>query len=135
MKNRIPLIKSVMTPFPYSMDVNTVLSVAREYMIEHEIHHLPVTDGDKIAGILHKNDLIGDLNQVIGKIGIKEPYVFDLNERLDNIIMLMADKHIHTVLITRQEKLVGIFTITDACRQYADYLREEFGPHDGNDAA
>jgi acetoin utilization protein AcuB len=136
MKNKIPLIKSVMTPFPYSVDVNTRLSVARKYMLEHGIHHLPVIDGEKIAGILDKDDLADDKkNPVVGTLHLKTPHVIDLNDRLDNILIFMADKRVETVLVTRNEKLVGIFSVTDACREFADYLREEFGPHDGSDAA
>lgn len=135
MKNRIPLIKSVMTPFPYSVDVSTALSVARDYMLEHGIHHLPVIDGDKIAGMLNENDFAGDESHSVAQRILQTPCIIDLNERLDKILLLMADKHINTVLVTRHDKLVGIYTFSDACRQYADYLREEFGPHDGNDAA
>ena len=135
MKNRIPLIKSVMTPFPYSVDVKTTLKVARDYMNEHDIHHLPVIDKDKIAGILDEKDLEDDKSLAVGDVDFNRPHVVDLNDRLDKVLIIMADKHIDTVLITRNEKLVGIYTVTDACRQYADYLREEFGPHDGTDAA
>jgi acetoin utilization protein AcuB len=135
MKNKIPLIKSVMTPFPYSVESNTLLSDAREYMVKHGIHHLPVTDGDRIAGLLNQNDVMGNGRQTVGDAGIETPQVVDLNERLDNILMIMADRHIDTVLVTKNNKLVGIFTYTDACRQFAGYLRREFGPHNGNTAA
>jgi len=133
--NRIPLIKSIMIPFPYSVELNTQVVSAREYMIGHEIHHLPVTEGNKIVGILDQVAIDNTNSKLVSEVELVKPHVFDLNERLDNILKIMADTHINTVLITRNEKLVGIFTVTDACRHFADYLREEFGPHDGNDAA
>jgi hypothetical protein len=34
----------------------------------------------------------------------------------------------------RRGKLVGIFTVTDACRLFADWLRARF-PHGGDEAA
>ncbi|MGK0298521.1 MAG: putative transcriptional regulator [Gammaproteobacteria bacterium] len=71
----------------------------------------------------------------IDKIGFQTPRLFDLNEWMDNVQEIMAEQYIDTVLIIRNKKLVGIFTVTDICRHYAEYLREEFGPHDGNDAA
>ena len=124
-----------MTPFPYSVENNTQVIIAREYMICHGIHHLPVTDGNKIVGILDQVAIDNTNRKSVSDVELAKPHVFDLNERLDNILKIMADMHINTVLVTRNDKLVGIFTVTDACRHFADYLREEFGPHDGNDAA
>jgi acetoin utilization protein AcuB len=135
MLNRIPNIKSVMTPFPYSVSINSLISDAREYMREHGIHHLPIIDGDTIAGLVDEKDIAGDQNLTINKISFQTPHLFDLNERMDIVLGFMADNYIDTVLLTRNNKLVGIFTVTDACRHFAEYLREEFGPHDGNDAA
>ena len=124
-----------MTPFPYSVENNTQVIIAREYMICHGIRHLPVTAGNKIVGILDQVAIDNTNSKSVGDVELAKPRVFDLNERLDNILKIMADKHINTVLVTRNDKLVGIFTVTDACRNFADYLREEFRPHDGNDAA
>jgi CBS domain-containing protein len=36
----------------------------------------------------------------------------------------MAARHLGSALVTRSEKLVGIFTATDACRALARVLRE-----------
>ena len=38
-------------------------------------------------------------------------------------------------MTNRKGKLVGVFTLTDICRSYASFLREQFLPPDGNDAA
>ena len=48
---RIPSIKTVMTPFPYSFCPDADVEDALEKMREHTIHHLPVTS--------HDGDLIG----------------------------------------------------------------------------
>ncbi len=133
--NRIPLIKTVMTPFPYSIDINSDLEKAKKYMTEHDIHHLPVINKDEIVGILDRHSFDGQKISSVSEINFETPHVFDLNERLDNILELMSNDHIDTVLITRNDKLVGIFTISDACRKFSEYLREEFGPSDGNTAA
>lgn len=133
--NRIPSIKTVMTPFPYSIDILSELEHARIYMAEHEIHHLPVINQGEIIGILDQHSFDDESISMVDEVEFEKPHVFDLNERLDNILELMSKDHVDTVLITRQEKLVGIFTITDACRKFSEYLRDEFGPHDGNTAA
>ena len=124
-----------MTPFPYSVTLQTSISEAGKYMDEHQIHHLPVIDGEKIVGILSDKDFQQADAEHVSDISFKKLEIFDLNERLDNILEIMADKRLDTVLITKNGKLVGIFTESDACRHFASYLREEFGPHDGNTAA
>lgn len=133
--NRIPLIKTVMTPFPYSVDINADRVHAREYIREYEIHHLPVTSAGDIVGIITADQLEQLAVDTVGDLDLIKAPVFDLNERLDNILEIMATGHIDTVLVTRNEKLVGIFTVTDACREFANFLREEFGPTGGDDAA
>jgi hypothetical protein len=47
----------------------------------------------------------------------------------------MAEYHIGSALILKQGKLVGIFTATDACRCFGEYLRALFPDDTGNDAA
>jgi len=132
---KLPLIKSVMTPFPYSVDIDTLLGDAHAYMLKHDIHHLPVINENRLAGLLNEQDVIDRPDRRPKDIGLREPCVFDLNARLDMVLRQMADKRIDTVLVTRNNKLVGIFTITDACRVFADYLRDEFAPSGGDEAA
>ena len=40
-----------------------------------------------------------------------------------------------TNVLTRRGKLAGIFTVTDACKHFAEYLRDRVRPAGGNDAA
>ena len=75
-----------------------------------------------------------------GEVTVKDvfldnPYIVDLNERLDNVLKTMAEKHIGAVLVTRNGKLAGVFTSTDACEGFARYLRDQFNPPGGNEAA
>ena len=71
----------------------------------------------------------------LSDIRFEQPLVYDLNTRLDEILRKMADGHVHTVLVTRHGKLAGIFTVTDACRHFAGFLRDEFGQPGGDEAA
>ena len=141
----IPAIKSVMTPFPYSVDLDAPLSEARKFMREHKIRHLPVTDKDGLVGVVTDRDIklyLGpdfdypkEDESKIRDIYIEKPYIVDLNKRLDIVLKDMAERHIGSVIVTRQGKLVGVFTVTDACKTFAAYLRDQFGPPEGNDAA
>jgi acetoin utilization protein AcuB len=116
---RIPAIKSVMTPFPYSIDPEAEAVSARAMMDEHEIRHLPVKHGDSL---------------VVKDVMVAEPYVVDLNERLDNVLLRLADQHDGCALVVKHGRLAGIFTSTDACRVFGQHLRSLRGSS-GNDVA
>ena len=141
----IPSIKAVMTPFPYSVDVNAPLTEAREFMRQRKIRHLPVTDGQELVGVLTDRDIKLYLgpdfdypNQkeaTVKDVFMDNPYIVNLNERLDKVLRTMAERHIGSVLVTRNGKLAGVFTSTDACQSFAEFLIKNFKPTGGDEAA
>jgi CBS domain-containing protein len=42
--DHIPSIGSIMTPFPYVVQVDESVLAARALMVEHQVRHLPVKD-------------------------------------------------------------------------------------------
>jgi acetoin utilization protein AcuB len=142
---RIPTIKSVMTPFPSAVDVNATVEEAREFMRQHKIRHLPVTEGGKLVGMVSDRDIkliLGpdfaypdsrDLK--VRAVMIADAYRVDLSARLDEVLMHMAEHHLGSVLVTRKGKLAGVFTVTDACRAFAEFLREQVRRSGGGEAA
>lgn len=141
---RIPRIKAAMTPFPHSVAEQESLEDARRLMAEHRIHHLPVVDDQRLVGVLTTRDLDhaeatavlageGERRR-IGEIYCSPAYAVELEEPLDNVLVHMASERIGSAVVLRQGKVVGIFTTTDACRLFAEYLRRGF-PESGDDAA
>ncbi|MDH3637534.1 MAG: CBS domain-containing protein [Gammaproteobacteria bacterium] len=139
-----PQLKSFMTPFPYSIDHNSDLSRAVELMEEHDVRHLPVTGNGGLIGVITDRDINAAWSVVDGvekdKLKVKDVYVSDayianLNEPLDNVLITMAERHIDSVLVTRKGKLVGVFTHTDACRSFGEYIRRRLPFGSGGDAA
>ena len=132
----IPSIQSVMTPFPHAVDAGAPLRLARQMMLEHEVRHLPVTQGDRLVGVLTDRDLKRALDPSLGlppknellvdDAMIHDAYVVETTERLDRVLLEMADSHIGSALVAKGSKLVGIFTVTDACRAFGEHLRAEF---------
>jgi len=41
-----------MTPFPYSVGINAPIAEAQEFMREHKIRHLPVTEDGTLIGVV-----------------------------------------------------------------------------------
>lgn len=138
MKSR-PLLKTAMTPFPYAVELRDSIAEARALMQSHGVRHLPVTREHELVGILSERDLLtpaAEDGQVrVEDVYTAEPYITDLGEPLDNVLMTMAHRHIGCALVTRKGNLAGIFTNTDACRSYAEHLRELFPDPDDGDAA
>ncbi|GAB4245754.1 MAG: hypothetical protein Tsb0034_24400 [Ekhidna sp.] len=50
-------ISEIMTKQVHRIDINDSLINARNLLDKYEIHHLPVTDEDKLVGMLSSNDL------------------------------------------------------------------------------
>ena len=50
-------------------------------------------------------------------------YAVERDEPLDRVLAEMAERHIGSAVVTDGGKLVGVFTATDACRYFAEYLR------------
>jgi acetoin utilization protein AcuB len=103
--------------------------------------------------VLENNDVVGMLSDrdiklvlgpdfaypdpdklMAGDVMQQKCYVVDLNERLDLVLAHMAEHHIGCATITRHGKLAGMFTTSDACKAFADFLREQFR-RSGGDAA
>jgi acetoin utilization protein AcuB len=142
---RMPTIKAVMTPFPYSVDVGASVAAARALMQEHQISHLPVTRDGELAGIVAERDIrlllgtdpaVSEFEQTtVAEAMVKDTYIVDMDTRLDEVLNHMAETHLSSALVTRHGKLVGVFTVTDACRHFAEFLQEQVRRSGGDDAA
>ena len=142
---RIPSIATVMTPFPYSVDVSEPASAAEKEMQKHEIHHLPVTDGGTLVGVVSEWELRSVLHPnrrgdeprdlPVRDLCVREAFIVELHEPLDQVLMEMADGRYDSALVVKNGKLAGIFTVSDACREFCELLREEVRSSGGGDAA
>jgi len=143
--DHIPMVASVMTPFPYWIDVDDSVRRARGLMVEHQIRHLPVMQGRSLVGVLSDRDLKRALDPTLGlppedelfvrDVYVSDPYVVDSSTALDVVLEHMAAHHVGSALVTSHGRLAGIFTATDACRLYCDHLRKLFPPRSGEDVA
>lgn len=141
---RIPSIKTVMTPFPYSVEADATVGQAREFMRQHHIRHLPVTDEGQLIGLVSDRDIkliLGpdfasppEQEVRVRDAMIEHAYIVDLDTRLDEVLQHMASHQLGSAVVTREGKLAGVFTTTDACHHFAAFLREQFR-RSGGDAA
>jgi CBS domain-containing protein len=64
-----------------------------------------------------------------------EAYIVELSEPLDIVVLHMARHRIDSALVVRNQRLVGIFTMTDACRFLGELLGSLFPRGQGDDVA
>lgn len=137
--HRHPQIIAFMTPFPYSIDVDAPLEDAHKLMREHRFRHLPVTSEGKTVGILTDRDIKLVLGPDFGnpderQLRVRDAYVekaciVPASASVAAVARTMAENRIGSAIVTKNDKLVGIFTVTDACRALAEVLGEpEAGP-------
>ncbi len=142
---RMPAIKSLMTAFPYSISAGAPVNEAVAFMRDQQIRHLPVTDDGELVGVISDRDIKLVLGPdfaypdpdklTVAEAMIREPFIVDLDERADKVLEHMAEHHVGSAVVTRLGKLAGVFTTSDACKAFADYLREQFRRAGGGDAA
>jgi acetoin utilization protein AcuB len=129
-----PQVIAFMTPFPHTVDVDAPLEDAHTLMREHHFRHLPVTSNGGIVGVLTDRDINLILGPVINSPGERELKVRDAyvekacivpaSTPVSKVARLMADNRIGSAIVTKHDKLVGIFTVTDACRALAEVLAD-----------
>ena len=129
---RNPQVIAFMTPFPYSIDVNAPLKDAHKLMREHHFRHLPVTRADALVGVLTDRDIklvLGpefdypnEEQLTVRDAYVERPCVVNASTPVATVARTMAENHIGSALVTKNDKLVGIFTVTDACRALAEVL-------------
>ena len=134
--DRIPPLKSVMTPFPWFIRIEDPLARAKEVMEQQGIRHLPVTKDDEPVGVVTARDIrllesaIQDPQRraalSVRDACVLDAFVVETSEPLDRVLLEMARRHLGSVLVVKGKKLAGIFTVSDACRSYGEFLRAMF---------
>ena len=142
---KLPTIATTMSPFPYSIDSESTIESAARMMKQHDIHHLPVTEGDELVSVISKNEVRlvtapfshhSDASEILVKdVCNPRAYKVDIHDSLEYALRFMVERRISSVLVTKNGKLSGILTHTDVCRKFAELLAQ-LNPHpDGTDAA
>src|SRR5689334_6850689 len=96
----VPPIGEVMTPFPYSIEIDRHAGDAERMFAGRAIHHLPVTSAGEVYSVLSARDLELALARPGAdpwKLGIRElcakdPYIVDIAAPLDEVLFGMSER-------------------------------------------
>lgn len=136
----IPSIDSVMTPSPLTVGIDEPVRIAQDLMIDHEFRHLPVVDSGRLVGIVSDRDIAAVENDaaseelaerlLVRDVCSLECYTVAPGAPLDVVLTEMAERRIGSAVVVEDGKVAGLFTATDACRHFAEFLRARPGERD-----
>lgn len=119
-----------MTPSPHTIGSDQSVAEALRRMREHHCRHLPVLEGGKLAGIISARDAtIVELVEAeqaeklkVSEVMSPEVYVVEPDADLAAVVATMANRKIGSAIIARRDRVLGIFTTTDALSLLARWL-------------
>lgn len=126
----IPTLQKYMTVMPHTIGADTTLDKAEAMMREYRIRHLPVLDGGRLVGIISDRDVkmvetFPDVDPKAVKVSdafTPDPYITKPDALLSEVCAEMASHKYGCVLVTDNNKLVGIFTWVDALKAMNELL-------------
>ena len=73
---RRPTIKSVMTPFPHSVDIDDPVTRAEEIMREYDVRHVPVEENGYLVGVATHRDTVRLVNPALDEQSRSDTYPY-----------------------------------------------------------
>ena len=116
-------VKKVMTKNVITIDKDRNIVDALRLMLKHNISRLPVTENNKLVGIITERDIAIKLCKPYGHISASHIYVSSLmtkkvvtmeeNANVEEAARIMIEKDISGLPVVNNSDLVGIITKTD----------------------
>jgi acetoin utilization protein AcuB len=130
MARTIPSVADQMTPVPRVIAPHETLEAAATIMQRDSIRHLPVLDGDKLVGIVTERDLrlaLGlpgvDVDTLpIERVMTRTPYTVRPEAPIHEVARVMAQRKLGSAIVVEGNKVIGIFTTTDALASLVDLI-------------
>jgi acetoin utilization protein AcuB len=121
-----------MTHGPYTVRPNEPLGNARRLMAKYTIRHLPVRAEGKLVGVLSDRDvqtvwMLAHAPQdalTVEDAMTANPYAVGPGESLAGVVRVMADRKIDAAVVVEDERVVGVFTSTDAMRALVELIEK-----------
>lgn len=107
--------------------VTHTLSEIATLMKKYDIGFLPISDQNKIIGVITDRDIVinaisnnSSQNEVIDKYIERKFITIDQNKSVENAIQLMGEKKVRRLIITDNNKLTGILALSDIINSNID---------------
>jgi acetoin utilization protein AcuB len=144
---RVPTVADFMTPTPDSVPRGSSIAQAHRLMKERQIRHLPVMDGEELVGVISHRDLhlfttlrgLYEDDVTVDETMSQAVFRVPPDAPLERVAIHMWQHKLGSAVVVEQQKVVGIFTTTDALKAIIELLasirRGELGDRYGGGAA
>lgn len=103
---------------------NTLSEIA-ELMKKYDIGFIPIVDKNKLVGVITDRDIVINaisnncsFNDLIDKYVVKNIISIEQNKSIDDALNLMALKKVKRLIVTDNNKISGILTLSDILGKY-----------------
>ena len=103
---------------------NTLSEIA-ELMKKYDIGFIPIVDKNKLVGVITDRDIVINaisnncsFNDLIDKYVVKNIISIEQNKFIDDALNLMALKKVKRLIVTDNNKISGILTLSDILGKY-----------------
>lgn len=126
-------IRHFMSPSPHSVGRDQTLEVAHSMMRTHAVRHLPVLEAGKLVGLVSQRDLylvetLRDVDPAVVRVEdamSQDVYCVQPDDVLEDVAETMADQKFGCAVVMDHQKVVGLFTTTDALRALVALARKK----------
>jgi CBS domain-containing protein len=121
-------VSDAMTANPTTLSRDDRITTAARLMEEHDIGSVPVVDQDYPVGIITDRDIVVRIvaqgkdpsRLTVGEIATENPHYVRPDDDLDEALALMASAKVRRLLVTDDDRLVGILAQADAVHEVKD---------------
>ena len=111
---------------PVTISQEETLAVARQLMVSHGIHQLPVVEGGVLIGILAERDLhahVGYLERTkVDAAMTRAPLTVEPTDPAQQAARILIEQNINSLPVVQNERLLGIVSRTDLLRLLVQLL-------------
>ena len=115
-------VANLMSASPHTLGREHSMAAAHRLMRRHGIRHLPIVEEGKLLGMVSQRDLyffesLTDVDSAAIQVSeAMEGGVFTVSPRapVSEVVQVMVDNRVGSVVVVDNEKVVGIFTTIDA---------------------
>ena len=131
-KFKVP-VEEFTTPDPVALPEEASVDELVEVMKKAGIRHVPIVNNGKAVGVVSDRDVRVVLGLDFQKknlvqardIMARDPVTFSSDTPLEEVALEMSRQKIGSVIVTEEDRLLGIFTVTDALNALIEISRDE----------
>ncbi|MEZ4316948.1 MAG: CBS domain-containing protein [Myxococcota bacterium] len=120
-------LASIMSTFPTHVEGDTLVSEALQRLESAGFNHLPVSEGDRVVGVVSRRMLRAARAAGGGSITLgalcDEPFVsVEIGTPLADVVERMRELSADAAVVLARGRLAGIVTNSDICRVLIDLM-------------